>query len=221
MLARTLLIAVAAGAVASAQPSMAFAPPPPGTIVQKQLVAFDGLNHGRWEAVTSKKLVGSGNGRKFYQWYLSIYAPRAGAYRVRYESPRNGGPLEHVVQAGGAQLWFPVQDVKIVGAAQLMRKDYEQLVVSAHAMAADCGSAEITAFTAGTAGRAVPGVTVTNPCALSAAIVTDRDGPAIELQGPYYAANAPLCCPTKSHAIAILRFQRGRWSETPNYFKVK
>ncbi len=170
--------------------------------------------------MTSKKLVGSGNGREFYQWYLSIYAPRAGAYRIRYQSPRNGGPLERVVQATGAKMWFPVQDLKIVGAAQLMRKHYEQLVVSSHAMAADCGSATVTVFTAGIAGRAAPAVTVTNPCELTASIVDQPDGPALELHGPYYAANAALCCPTKAKATALLSYRHGKWSETPNYFKV-
>jgi hypothetical protein len=201
--------------------ALAFVPAPPGTVVQKQLVAIDGLKHDRWEAVTSKKLVGSADGRNSYQWYLSIYAPRAGAYRIRYQSPRNGGPLEHLEQANGAKMWFPVQDLKIVGAAQLMRKNYEQLVISSHAAAADCGSATVSVFTAGTAGRAMSAVTVNNSCDLSATIVTETNGPAIQLSGPYYAANAPLCCPTKTRATAILSYHNGRWSETPNYFKIK
>jgi hypothetical protein len=221
MIRRTIMVALLFGSVAFAQPAMTLVPAPPGTTVQKQLVALDGLAHDRWQAVASKKLVGSGNGRDFYQWYLSIYAPLAGAYRIRYQSPRNGGPLERVAQASGAKMWFPVQDLKIVGAAQLMRKHYEQLVVWSHAMAADCGSATVTVFTAGTAGRAAPAVTVTNPCDLSATVVDQSDGPALELNGPYYAANAALCCPTKPKATALLSYRHGKWSETPNYFKVE
>ncbi len=220
MIARTVIIAFLLSTPAAAQTTLTFVPVAPGRVVARQLVALDGLAHDRWQAVASKKLVGSGNGRDFYQWYLSIYAPRAGAYRIRYQSPRNGGPLERVVQATGAKMWFPVQDLKIVGAAQLMRKHYEQLVVSSHAMAADCGSATVTIFTAGTAGRAAPAVTVTNPCELSASIVNQSDGAAIDLTGPYYATNAPLCCPTKSKATAVLSYRHGKWSETPNYFKV-
>jgi len=220
MIARTVIIALLLGTPAAGQTTLTFVPVVPGSVVAQQLVALDGLAHDRWQAVASKKLVGSGDGRDFYQWYLSIYAPVAGAYRIRYQSPRNGGPLERVAQAAGAKMWFPVQDLKIVGAAELMRKHYEQLVVSSHAMAADCGAATVTVFTAGTAGRAVPAVTVTNPCELNASIVSQSDGPVLELHGPYYAANAALCCPTKAKATAVLGYRHGRWSETPNYFKV-
>ena len=220
MIVRTVIIALLLSASASAQASLSFVPVAPGNPVSHQLFALDGLAHDPWQAVASKKLVGSGNGRDFYQWYLSIYAPRAGAYRIRYQSPRNGGPLERVAQAAGAKMWFPAQDLKIVGAAQLMRKHYEQLVVSSHAMAADCGSATVTVFTAGTASRAVPAVTVTNSCDLSVKIVNQADGQVLELHGPYYGANAPLCCPTKAKATAVLTYRHGTWSETPNYFKV-
>jgi hypothetical protein len=221
MIVRTVIIALLLSATAAAQTTPTFVPVAPGSPVARQLVALDGLAHARWEAVASKKLVGTGNGRDFYQWYLSIYAPRAGAYRIRYQSPRNGGPLERVAQANGAKMWFPVQDLKIVGAAQLMRKHYEQLVVSSHAMAADCGSATVTVFTAGTAGRAVPAVTVTNSCDLAVKIVNQPDGPVLELRGPYYGAGAPLCCPTNAKATAVLGYRHGKWSETPNYFKVE
>jgi hypothetical protein len=221
MIVRTVIIALLLSPAATAQTTLTFVPVAPGSPVAHQLAALDGLAHDRWQAVASKKLVGSDNGRDFYQWYLSIYAPRAGAYRVRYQSPRNGGPLERVAQAAGAKMWFPVQDLKIVGAAQLMRKHYEQLVVSSHAMAADCGPAAVTVFTAGTAGRAVPAVTVTNSCDLSVKIVDQPDGPVLELHGPYYGDNAALCCPTNAKATAVLSYRHGKWSETPNYFKVE
>ncbi len=222
MIMRTVIIALLLSTAAGAQPATTLVPVPPGTVVQEQLVALDGLAHDPWQAVASKKFVGSGNGREFYQWYLSIYAPRAGAYRIRYQSPRNGGPLERVTQAAGAKMWFPVQDLKIVGAAELMRKHYEQLVVSSHAMAADCGSATVSVFTTGMAGRAAPAVTVTNPCELRASIVNQPYVPTVlELHGPYYAAGAAACCPTKAKATAVLSYRHGKWSETPNYFKVE
>ena len=222
MIMRTVIIALLLSTAAGAQPATTLVPVPPGTMVQEQLVALDGLAHDRWQAVVSKKFVGSGNGREFYQWYLSIYAPRAGAYRIRYQSPRNGGPLERVAQATGAKMWFPVQDLKIVGAAELMRKHYEQLVVSSHAMAADCGSATVTVFATGMAGRAAPAVTVTNPCELRAEHRQPAGRPTVlELHGPYYAAGAAMCCPTKAKATAMLSYRHGKWSETPNYFKVE
>jgi len=42
----------------------------------------------------------------------------------------------------------------------------------------------------------------------------------IVLHGPYYNASAPLCCPTKPNASAILRYANGRWTERPQYFKL-
>ena len=46
------------------------------------------------------------------------------------------------------------------------------------------------------------------------------DGTSIELAGPYYNASAPMCCPTKNSASAVLRYRGGKWVETPNYFKI-
>ena len=84
----------------------------------------------QWRAVISKKLLGSEKGRNFYQWYLSIYALRRGAYRLRYQSPGNGGPLSRVTQANGVKLWFPTQEIDIVGAAALMHRRTQELVVA-------------------------------------------------------------------------------------------
>ncbi len=207
-------------AVRTAHAKDAFVPPVPGTIVQRQDVAFNGEGVAdRWPALVSKKLVGSGNGHHFYQWYLSIYAPRRGAYRLRYESPGNGGPLSRVVQANGAKMWFPVQEAKIVGVAGLMHLKTQQLVVASQEMGADCGSAAVTVFATKPGGSAGPLATVGNPCALDAKI--GSDGASIELVGPYYASNAPLCCPTKAQATAVLRYSGGKWIETPNYFKIE
>src|ERR1700733_2593613 len=97
-----------AAAVAAQSSNVTWMPPVPGTVVQQSSVAFNGesaASQGR--AIVSKQLVGSGNGQTFYQWYLSIYVPRQGVYRLRYQSPKGGGPLSHVEQAHGAKMWFP------------------------------------------------------------------------------------------------------------------
>jgi hypothetical protein len=200
--------------------ALQFLPPPSGTIVDRQLVAFNGEGiSDRWPVLVSKELVGSGNGRDFYQWHLSIYALRRGAYRLRYESPANGGPLSRVTQANGAKMWFPVQDVKIVGTAVLMHRGVQQMVVVSHETAADCGSATVTVLGSKPGGIVGPVATVTNPCDLGAKV--GADGASIDLIGPYYKADAPLCCPTKTKAAATLRYRDGKWIESPAYFKVE
>ncbi len=211
--------ALASGAGALAQSQAAFAPPVPGTIVQNQIAYLTGANpDGQWRAVASKKLVGTGSGQSFYQWYLSIYALRRGAYRLRYQSPRNGGPLETVTQADGAKMWFPIAQLRVVGAAKLTGSAAQQLVVQSHEMAADCGGSTVTVFGSGPGDSVVRAVTVTNPCELRATV--GADGTSIELAGPYYNASAPMCCPTKNSASAVLRYRGGKWVETPNYFKI-
>ncbi|MGC1381278.1 MAG: hypothetical protein WA814_09705 [Candidatus Baltobacteraceae bacterium] len=209
-------------AAATAPPAENFLPALPGTVVQAQVVFLQGDgNHARWKAVTSKKLIGSGNGRDFYQWWLSIYQMRGEAYRLRYQSPGSGGPLSKVTQASGAKMWFPVQDVKIVGQASMMRPGVQQLVVQSHEMAADCGSATVSVFASGPGSNAARAISVTNACELSATIVHGETGDTLQLTGPYYAANAPLCCPTKAHATAMLSHLSGKWTITPSYFKIK
>jgi hypothetical protein len=198
-----------------------FSPPPPGSAVQSQLIYLSGeAMHGQWRAVASKKLVGSANGNSFYQWYLSIYAIDEATYRLKYQSPANGGPLSVVEQANGAKLWFPVQQLRIVGAAELMEPATQQLVVQSHEMAADCGASTVTVLTSNGGGQVVPAVSVRNGCELSASIVHGANGDAVALSGPYYGRDAPLCCPTKTHASATLRYANGKWSVRPNYFSL-
>ena len=203
-----------------AQQPIAFTPAPPGTLVQSQPVALGGETAaGQWRAIASNRLVGAANGTKFYQWYLSIYALRRGAYRLRYQSPGNGGPLARVTQAsGGVKMWFPVQDLQIVGAARLMQPGVQQLVVRSHEAGADCGAGTVSVFASGPAGSVVPAVSVYNPCELKATILTGQN--ALLLAGPYYAADAAMCCPTKTSASAVLRYHDGKWSESPNYYKL-
>ena len=193
-------------------------PPPPGNVVQSQKVAFNGESAAnQWRAIVSKERVGSGSGQDFYQWHLSIYALQRGAYRLRYQSPRNGGPLSRVTQATGAKMWFPVAQARIVGTASLMHPGVQQLVVQSHEMSADCGSAGVTIFATKPGGIVAAVATVNNPCELNAKI--GADGTSVELTGPYYKPDAPLCCPTKAHATAELRYRNGKWTVTPNYFK--
>ncbi len=221
-----LALAAVAGVLAYAAATLAqgsknsLVPPPPGSVVQTRLVHLSGdVTNGQWEAIVSKKLVGSANGQNFYQWYLSIYSLRANAYRLRYQSPRNGGPLSHVEQAsGGAKMWFPAQTARIAGAGELMRPGVQQVVVQSHETGADCGSATVTVFAGAPGGSAAPAVSVGNPCDLNAAIASDETS--ILLSGPYYAGNAPLCCPTKPNASAVLRYENGKWVESPNYYKL-
>ncbi|MBV9718654.1 MAG: hypothetical protein JOZ77_05000 [Candidatus Eremiobacteraeota bacterium] len=217
----TFIATFCAALAASAQmaPARAFVPAPPGAIVERQLVGFNSEGIAdRWPVLLSKKLVGSAAGRRFYQWYLSIYAPKRGAYRLRYESPGNGGPLSRVTQARDATIWFPMQEARIVGSAPLLRAGIRQLIVASHEIGADCGGATITIFGAKPGNTVGPIATVTNPCDLEAKI--GADGASLILTGPYYAANAPLCCPTNAHATATLRYSNGKWTESPKYFKV-
>lgn len=196
-----------------------FSPAPPGNSVQNQLVYLSGeAMHSQWRAVASRKLVGSAHGNSFYQWFLSIYAIDEATYRLKYQSPSNGGPLATVTQAHGAQLWFPVQELRIVGAAELMQPATQQLVVQSHEASADCGAATVTVLTSNAGGQVVPAVSVQNGCQLSASVVHGSNGDAIVLSGPYYGRNAPLCCPTKPHASATLRYANGKWTEKPSYF---
>lgn len=216
----SIVLGLCCTVAASAQlPPYTFMPAPPGSVAESLSVSFNGKSGSdRWDAVVSKKFVGSGNGQTFYQWYLSIYALRRGSYRLRYESPGNGGPLSRVEQANGAKMWFPVQSVKIVGAAALMRKGVQQLVVASHEMAADCGLATVTIFATKPGNTVGPAATITNFCDLGAKIAAD--GVSLELTGPYYAAKTPLCCPTKAHATSVLRYRDGKWTESPDYFKI-
>jgi len=214
-----LTLSSALGARGDAPPSLV--PAPPGSTVQNQAVYLKGDgNYALWRAVASKELLGSANGTKFYQWYLSIYALRRGAFRLRYQTPKNGGPLTRVTQANGAKIWFPVQDARIVGAGQFMRPGVQQLVVQSHEMAADCGSATVTIFASSPGGSVAPAVSVGNPCELTATIEHGDNGDVVHLNGPYYAANAAMCCPTKPHATAVLSHFGGKWTVTPNYFKL-
>ena len=210
----------AASLFADANPQ--FVPAPPGDAVDSKVAYLSGDgNQAQWKAVISKKLLGSSDGRDFYQWYLSIYALRRGAYRLRYQSPGNGGPLSVVTRTHGTTMWFPTQDIDFSGVGSLMQPSVQNLVVQSNEAAADCGGATVTVFAGGPGGSVAPAVTITNFCDLGATVQHTSSGDVLRLDGPYYAPNAPLCCPTKPEATATLRYRGGKWIESPKYFNVK
>jgi len=230
---RSILVAVAVAtlatlvrAAADEPQNFTYDPKPTGQMVDSKIVYMAGESmHSQWRAVTSKKLVGTNSGTNFYQWYLSIYAIEDTTYKLFYQSPANGGPLEKVEKAG--PMWFPLQSVQVVGAADLMESDkpqVEQLVVTSHEAGADCGATTVTVFTED-AGKVHPAVSLLNSCSLTATIkLSDRsnsDAPdTLALTGPYYGPNAALCCPTKPKVTAVLSYKNGHWIQTPEYFSM-
>jgi hypothetical protein len=198
-----------------------YSPVPPGSIVQSRVVYLAGeAMHAQWRAVISKRPVGTmDNGERSYQYYLSLYQIRGSTYRLRFQSPKDGGPLTVLAKARGANVWFPFQSARIVGTGELLAPAVQQVVVQSHEMAADCGVATVTVFAYDKArGRVVPTAIVRNPCDLEASIVNPAAHAELRLQGPYYARDAALCCPTKPKAVATLRYIRGKWVEEPDYF---
>ncbi|HEX3369967.1 MAG TPA: hypothetical protein VHS56_10365, partial [Candidatus Cybelea sp.] len=160
-------------------------------------------------------------GSSFYQWYLSFYAIDGTVYHLKYQSPNERVPFDRVTKANGEAMWFPRQDAKIVGSGEFMGAGSQQLVVQSHEAGADCGVARVDVFYFGSAMQAVmTTLSVQNSCDLSASVIHGTHGDSLQLTGPYYSANAPLCCPTNSNAVATLRFSNGTWIEQPHYFKI-
>jgi hypothetical protein len=210
-------------APAEEPPHVTFSPLAPGSVVQSQVVYLAGqAMHSQSRGVISKRAVGKGSGMTFYQWYLSVYAIDDATYRLKYQSPRDGGPLSKVEKATGGDMWYPLQSAEIVGSAQLMQPGVEQLIVSSHETGADCGSANISVLTVNSSGHVVPAVTLQNNCDLTARVSRGTGGvpDALILNGPYYNSTAPTCCPTKAKAVATLRYRNGQWIEKPNYFQL-
>ena len=217
-----LLVAFASVARSEEPPNYTYSPQPPGTILQSQVVYLAGqAMHSQWRGVLSKKLVGTSAGMPFYQWYVSIYSIDENVYKLKYQSPKNGGPFDTLQRTSDASMWFPGQSGTIVGAAQLVGPGIEQLVVATQQVGADCGSADVTIFGYDLKGaKVVPLLTIENNCGLSAKILHGANGDTLALSGPYYGPHAPNCCPTKSKASATLSYVNGKWVETPNYFKL-
>jgi len=216
-------MSVAATARSEEPAHFTYSPPPPGTVLQSQVVYLAGqAMHSQWRGVLSKKLVGTSAGMPFYQWYLSIYAIDGAVYELKYQSPRDGGPFDTLQHTSDASMWYPAQSGSIVGAAQLMGPGIEQFVVATQQVGADCGSADVSIFGYDAkSGKVVRLVTVENNCGLSATIVHSPKGDSLALSGPYYGPHAANCCPTKSKASAILTYTNGKWVEKPNYFYMR
>lgn len=197
---------------------------PPGQVVQDQVAYLTGeAMHSAWHIVASRKMVGKQMGKTpAYQWYLSFYAPDGDdGGKLVYQLP---GPdhelLSRVTKAHGAPLYFPQQDVKIVGTGEFEQSGVQDIVVWDHQAGADCGSDDVTVFGANAKGQVEQRVHVQNGCSLSARIVKRGELSAVQLTGPYYSPKAPLCCPTRPKARALLAFSHGAWSMNPNYYIV-
>ena len=203
---------------------MSYSPQPPGSILESRIVYLAGeAMHSQWRAVVSKMAVGRGDdGKQFYQYFLSVYESAGSTFRLKFQSPRDGGPFTAVTKAHGANLWFPVQSARLVGTGELIAPAIQQLVVQSHEMAADCGLSTVTVFAYDAARKkVVRSAIVTNYCDLQAALENSGGKAAVRLAGPYYGPHAALCCPTKPKAVATLRYQSGKWVENPRYFPLK
>jgi hypothetical protein len=214
-----LIAATALGAASKPQ----FDKHPPGQIVQDSVAYLSGeAMNSAWHVVTSRKMLGRQMGKEpAYQWYVSFYAPAAEGLKLVYQLPGNNDlMLAKVEKASGAELYFPRADVKIVGTGEFEQSGVQDVVLQVMQSAADCGSAKIIVFGADKSMKVVPRVHVQNGCDLRASIVKNGPLAALQLSGPYYSAHAPLCCPTKPHATALLSFQNGTWTEKPSYFTI-
>ncbi len=221
IIAFALFFALAAStAGAAAKPH--FDNQPPGQIVQDVVAYLSGEGmSSRWHVVASRVEVGKQMGKTAaYQWYLSVYAPAAGdALRLVYRSPGPGTALlARVTKAHGVQMYFPIQELTIVGAAELERAGVQDVVVSSHETGADCGLASVTVLGADANMRVHPREQIVNYCSLDANIVSNGTLQAVQLRGPYYKPTSAVCCPAKPRVSATLAFANGRWSVTPRYF---
>ena len=221
----SLILLTACANASAAMQAPKYNNPPPGMIVQDVVSYLSGeAMNSKWHVVSSRVAVGRQNGKEpAYQWYLSIYAPAANGWTLAYRSPGPGTTLlAKVTKANGAQLYFPMQSVKIVGGAELEQPAVQDAVVAVHEQAADCGSSTVAVFGAGRSMKPSVHVAVQNGCQLDAKIVKYGQMQAVQLTGPYYGPKAAMCCPTKPSATAKLTNSgaiRG-WNVTPNYFRI-
>lgn len=227
-----LIVGLACGPVAAQSSPPRFDVAPPGTIVKQLTVYLTGeAMNGKYLAVASRTQLAPAKGSvpAQYQPYLTIYAQNdangASLYTRIYQSPGAGdklGVLQKATNPNGSPLYYPFQELTLVGGAELMQPAVQQLVVATHAAAADCGGATVYALGI-TGGKLVAQLKVTNPCALGATIVAPKTAnglATLSFAGPYYNATAALCCPTKPRAVATVKWNGSKWTMTPNYFKL-
>jgi hypothetical protein len=216
-----LAIFALSAAIAGAAPKPHYDVAPPGQVVQDTVAYLTGEGmSSAWHVVASRKTVGKQMGKTpVYQWYLSFYAPAPNGAKLVYQLPNDSHELlSRVTKARGAPLYFPQQDLKIVGAAEFEKPGVQQVVVWDHQSGADCGTADVTVFGANAKGHIQQSVHVENGCSLEAKIVKHGSLSAVQLNGPYYGPNAAMCCPTKPKASAKLAYANGAWSVNPNYY---
>jgi len=210
-------------ATADEAQNYALFPAPPGTIVQTELLYPAGADrHSDWRAIASRKSVGRAKGREFYQWFLSLYIREGKIYKLKYQSPLNGGPLSKVtLQNLDAEDPFPVQTVKIDASGNLMGGTYNEFVVESHSMKRpDCGVGTVSVFSADDYGDVDQAVLARNRCSLRAEPINSKAGIGLLLFGPHYAPHDATCCPTEPKAQAMLCFRNGRWLEEPNNYEL-
>ncbi len=216
------IFALSAATAGAAAPKPHYDVAPPGQVVQDTVAYLTGeAMHSAWHVVASRKLVGKQMGEPVYQWYLSFYAPAQNGVKLVYQLPNKEGELlSRVTKAPTADLYFPHQALKIVGAAEFEQSGVQDVVVWDQQAGADCGSADVTVFGANAKGQVEQRVHVQNGCSLNAKIVKHGALSAVQLNGPYYGPKAALCCPTKPKASALLAYSGGTWSVSPKYYVV-
>ncbi|HET9147367.1 MAG TPA: hypothetical protein VFN77_04910 [Acetobacteraceae bacterium] len=203
------LAVLAAPFLAAAVPLLR--PWPPGAIMRE--VSAPLPRGGAFTVVASREPRGSR-----FQYYLSIYAawPGAAWHRV-FLAPDGSRPvIPRVTQGHGTTRFFPDQTLTLLGTVPMKPGAAALAVAEMHNAGADCGEGTVMLLGQKSGRRFGLVLTLSNPCALSARIEGDH----IQLSGPYYAKSAPLYKPTIAHARAILRYRHGRFTETPDYFKL-
>ncbi len=213
----TLAIAIvlAAHAVGSA------AGTPVRRVVATRNVDFAGPGEAPWPVSVTTELLGRDGSRSFEQWRIEVARPKALGGGIAYRSPGTDALLDRVEKAHGANLWFPNQEAQLLGVGRFLPGQRRQLLVRVYQSAADCGSATVALLgLSGKRWNVGRLVSIENACSLDVRIVQRTGGDELLLSGPYYAANAALCCPTKAHAAARLSYRDGRWLERPQLFRL-
>lgn len=223
-LALLLLAANSVGVRAATAPQ--YDRKPPGQIVQDvtAYLSGEGMNSA-WHVVTSRTVAGKDLGKTpVYQWYLSFYAPAQSGLKLVYQLPNASGyVVPKVTKAHGAEMFYPMSQLKIVGTGEFEQSGVQDVVVQSSAAAADCGLATVAVFGSKNSNGNLtvdPRVAITNACALQASIVKKGALQAVQLNGPYYSPKAALCCPTKPKATAMLSYSGSKWTVSPQYFLI-
>jgi hypothetical protein len=149
------------------------------------------------------------------QGYLSIYALNGTVYHLKYRSPKSAIPFG----SGATFDWASLTSGNLMGTAAA-----QQLVVITHVPATtdtECGRARLDILFFDAAMQSVmPTLSLRNKVALTARVIHDAAGTALSVRGPYYKPGNHRCRADMLNATAILRFNNGTWSESPDYFPI-